>query len=113
MLLAQAGQIVTTFLTAAHQFGTSLAVGFTQLNGWVVARLGVTGQWALWAALALGVFLVVAYATKIVFEFSRRIVFPAVLLSILTLMFFPAWPVWQTLPAYMGAGTLALVARKL
>ena len=105
--------LIAWFFSAAYAFLGGLAGRWDALNTVVVEHLGTTGQWALWALLAMALLIVVAHAAKLVFNLTRWVVLPSAGLSVLTLTFAPSWSPMQTFPLFLGVTSLILIARRI
>ena len=100
-----------TIFASMTEFVQSLAGRWQDLNAFVIAHLGNTGQYAFWAFSALVILIIVTYATKLVYTLAKWVLVPSALLSIAGLTLAPNISPMQTFPVFIGVTTLVMLAK--
>ena len=111
MNASQTTGLLMTILAAVSQFLDSLADRWFQLSDYIVAHLGIAGQWAFWALCAIAILVVIGFATRIVYNISRWIIIPAALLTIVGIILAPHISPMKSFPITLGAMTLVMLVR--
>jgi hypothetical protein len=100
-----------TIFASVSEFAQSLAGRWQDINAFVIAHLGNTGQYAFWAFSALVILIIVTYATKLVYTVAKWVLVPSALLSIAGLTLAPNISPMQTFPVFIGVTTLVMLAK--
>ena len=105
-----AGLLMTIFASMT-EFVDRLAGRWTDLNAFVISHLGNLGQYAFWAFTALVLMIIVAYATRLVYNLAKWVLVPSALLSIAGLTLAPNISPMQTFPVFIGVTTLVMLVK--
>jgi len=82
------------------------------INSLIEGLFGAPGKWAFWILAATMVLLLAGKATKLTFNILRYVLLPSAALSVVLVMFVPAWSPMKSFPAFVAVTTVAMLFRK-